>query len=431
MAHPYVDLLRDRAVRILWSGLTLSAVGGELYRVGAIWLAAELAGPKAALLITAQAAAMLAMSLLAGPVVEPLPRRGLLIACELLQATASLAVVLAAAAAGLTFPMLVTASVILAALGAITRPVFLSSLPGIAPEGRLRETNGLFDSALRIAQSTGPFLAAAAMNVMPAIHLLTVNAVSFLASAGVIAAVGGRLDSGPRRKAGGNWRRAIGRGVRAANGCPGIWSVLIATGVRGGGYALGFSVAVPVLFAGQPGPGGLGAVALVFGACAAMEVISTPVLVLSHPARPLRRLFEGYALIGLGVTALGLAAGLPPGWQLAAMCAAAIVVGLGNSVATLQITTFFASRLDSDDYAAVLRLRMVTIIGSMMATTAVGPWVLSALGPATTIVVCGLAAAAAGVAGMLGGPARRLGGDFQEPGDVGERTGEPASKLAS
>ena len=34
MAHPYVELLRDRHVRILWVGLALSALGGELYRAG-------------------------------------------------------------------------------------------------------------------------------------------------------------------------------------------------------------------------------------------------------------------------------------------------------------------------------------------------------------------------------------------------------------
>ena len=58
---------------------------------------------------------------------------------------------------------------------------------------------------------------------------------------------------------------------------------------------------------------------------------------------------------------------------------------------------------------------MVTIIGSMMAATAAGPWILRALGPANTILVCGVVATIAGLAGMLGGPARRLGPGFADP----------------
>jgi hypothetical protein len=119
----------------------------------------------------------------------------------------------------------------------------------------------------------------------------------------------------------------------------------------------------------------------------------------------LRRLFEGYALIGLGLTGMGIAAvaltGASSVWLVTGLSAAAALIGLGNSVATLQLTTFFASQLDSDDYAAVLRLRYVVIIGSMLLATAAGPLVLSHLGPAQTILACGLAAAVAGGAGVF------------------------------
>jgi hypothetical protein len=431
MGHPYIALLKDRPVRLLWAGMAFSAMGSELYRVGAIWLAAELAGPKASLMVTAQSAASLTVSLLAGPLIEMLPRRRFLITADLVQAAASLAVVAVALAAGLTFPVLIIASVILTVFGISAQPVFLSSLPAVAPEGRLRETNGLFDSATRIAQSVGPFLAAAAMSVVPAVHLLTANALSFLASAGAIAVAGQRIDHAAQVRHDGNWRRALSRGVHAANRIAGIRSVLASTAIRGGCYALGYMVAVPVLFAGQPGGGGLGAVALVFGAGAAVEVIATPLLVLTRPARPLARLFDGYVLIGVGVAAVGLAAHLASGWQVAAMSAGAMIIGLGNSMATLQITTFFASRLPGDDYAAVLRLRGVTIISSIMIGTAAGPWVLSALNPAMTTVACGLVATVAGMAGRLARPARTLGPDFRDPAEAHARGGEEPAKLAS
>lgn len=415
MGHPYIELLKDRQIRVLWVGLALSALGGELYRVGAIWLAAELAGPNASLLVTASSAGVLTVSILGGPIVEALPRRGFLVGVDILSAAACAAVVLVAMASGLSFPLLVAVSVLLGALGAAHRPVFLSSLPGLAPPSELRAANGLFDSTIRIAQAGGPFLAAAVMAVAPAIHLLTANAVSFLASAGAVAAVGRRLDQrqaaadGPRP----GFFRRLARGVHAANACPGVWGALITTAVRGGSYALGFTVAVPLLFAQGESSAGLAGVAIVFGAVAATELLASPFVVLTDPKRPLRRQFEGYTAIGVAQTLVGAAALLDGPARIPAMVAAALVMGAAHSVAGLQMLNFFSTRLSTDDYAAVLRLRLVMVIGAMMASTALGPFVLPALGPAMTGVACGLIATSVAVVGLFSRPARTLGRGFQ------------------
>jgi hypothetical protein len=53
---------------------------------------------------------------------------------------------------GLTLTLLIGASMALGAIAAMSRPVFLSSLPTLVP-GKLREANGLFDSSVRIAQA--------------------------------------------------------------------------------------------------------------------------------------------------------------------------------------------------------------------------------------------------------------------------------------
>ncbi len=415
MVHPYADLLRDRHVRVLWAGLALSALGGEFYRVGAIWLATEAAGANAALLVTAQSAAILAVSLLGGPVAERFPRGPFLIATDLASAVACLAVVAGALQGGLDFPTLVVAGVLLSAMGGMARPVFLSSLPALVGPERLRAVNGLFDSVIRIAQAAGPFLAAAALAAIPAIHLLTANALSFLVSAAAILTLGRRLEREPAAAAGASagLLRRLARGAQAANACPGVWAALLATAVRGGAYALGFTVAVPLLFSQADGAGGLGAVAIVFGAAAATELLAGPVLVLGEPSRPLRRQFEGYVMIGLSLTLVGVAAALPPPGRLPAMVAAAALMGLGNAVAGLQMMTFFAARLPADDHAAVLRLRLVLVISAMMAASALGPLILKVLGPALTTVGCGLVAACAGVAGALTRPSRTLGPGFR------------------
>jgi len=416
MAHPYVALLRDRRVRVLWIGLATSAIGGQLYGVGALWLAAGMAGPNASLMVTAQSAAILAVSILGGPIVEALPRRGFLVGVDLLSAAACAVVVIASAMSGLSFPLLVAVSVVLGAMGAVHRPVFLSSLPALAPSSELRAANGLFDGTVRVAQASGPFLAAAIMAVLPAIHLLTANAASFLASAWAVAAVGRSLDRPPSTepsKPAGFFRR-LARGVHAANACPGVWSALLTTGVRGGSYALGFTVAVPLIFAeGGSGSGGLASVAIVFGAAAASELIAGPLVVLTHPRRPLRRQFEGYLAIGVSQALIGAAAMLPGPARIPAMVAAALAMGVAHSIAGLQMLNFFSMRLSSDDYAAVLRLRLVLVITAMMASTAAGPFILPALGPAGTAFACGLVAATAALVGLFGRPARTLGPDFR------------------
>jgi MFS family permease len=414
MAHPYWDLLKDRPLRLLWGGLTLSAVGSEFYRVGAIWLAAKIAGANSSLLVTAQAGAMLVVSLLAGPMIEALPRRLFLIWGEILSALVAGAIVAAGLAHGLSLTLLIAAGVTLGAIAAMSRPVFLSSLPALAPN-QVREANGLFDSSMRIAQAGGPFLVSLALRAMPPIHLLTVNAVTFLASAASLAWLRRPLESARSTPAHGpDVLGRLGRGLRAAQRVPGVRSVLVATGVRGGAYALGYGVALPLLFANARA--GLPGLALVLGVGATAETLSTPLLVLTHPRRPLRRLFEGYLIIGASLAGMGLAAaglaGAPSIGLVAGLSVAAALIGLGNSVATLQLTTFLASQLDGDEYAAVLRLRYVVIIGSMMLATAAGPLVLSHLGPAWTILICGLAAAAAAGPALFARATAAYGPDF-------------------
>jgi hypothetical protein len=104
---------------------------------------------------------------------------------------------------------------------------------------------------------------------------------------------------------------------------------------------------------------------------------------------------------------------LPGPLRVPAMVVAALGMGVAHSIAGLQMLNFFSGRLSTDDYAAVLRLRLVLVISAMMATTAAGPFVLPALGPEVTAVVCGLVAAATALVGLFGRPSRTLGPDFQ------------------
>ena len=405
MAHPYLNLLQDRDVRVLWGGLTLSSIGSELYGIGAIWLAVGLAGAEGSYLATARFAAVLVLSIGAGAFVDLVSRRVLLIGSDLVRAAFSLLVVGMAFSYGLTLPVLIFTSAVLGGVGAVFQPALQSGLPRLLSDpARLRETNGLFDATARTAQVAGPFLAAALGSILPVIHLLSLNALSFLASAGAIAQLGERLESMEvARERPSIWRR-LARGVHAANGCAGAWRVMLTTMVRAGAFTLGFGVGIPLFFAerAETGLGGIAAVAVVMGAAAASDLLSNLVVVLVRPRNPWRFMFVGYATIGAGLALIALAQSMAPSLlQVLLMAALALLIGIGNSMAGIQILTFFGSRLDADDFASVLRLRLVLVTGAAVVSTALGPLLFEAFGIPGTVLACGLLALAAAVLGVV------------------------------
>ena len=213
--HPYIGLLKDRSVRTVWAGQALSDAGSELYRLGAIWLAVGMAGADAAWLPVAQSAAMLAVALGAGAVIDGLSSRKVMIWIDLIRAGVSAAVVVAGFSIGLSLPILVAAGVALSGMQAVFDPALQATVPRLMPEPhRLRALNGLFDVTGRLAVIAGSALGAAIAAVAAPIHLLTANSASFLASAASIAAAGQRFDGdAPAAASPATLRQRLGPGL--------------------------------------------------------------------------------------------------------------------------------------------------------------------------------------------------------------------------
>ena len=145
-AHPYIGLLTDRTILTLWAGQALSDAGSELYRLGAIWLAVGMAGADAAWLPIAQSAAMLAVALGAGALIDGLSSRKVMIWADLIRAAVTAAVVVAAFTIGLSLPLLIAAGVVLSGVQAVFDPALQAVVPRLMPDPhRLRALNGLFD----------------------------------------------------------------------------------------------------------------------------------------------------------------------------------------------------------------------------------------------------------------------------------------------
>ncbi|MFL5298345.1 MAG: MFS transporter [Phenylobacterium sp.] len=409
-AHPYLGLLRDRDVLTLWAGQALSDAGSELYRLGAIWLAVGLAGPDAAWLPIAQSASMLAFALGAGALVDGLSPRKVMIGADLIRAVVSAAVVVAAFTIGLSLPLLIAAGVALAGIQAVFDPALQAVVPRLMPDPhRLRAMNGLFDVTGRLAIIAGSTLGAAIASVAPPIHLLTVNSASFLASAGSIAAAGRRFDGEPSPKADpATVLQRLARGWRAARATPGARSILATAGVSYATRALGFALGLPLLLVHGSVAGGLPTLALVMAATALGDGLTNLLTVSWRVRDAWRFLLVGYVLRGLGLAAIGAAAIVaPPQLAPLAMAGGAFVLGVGGSIAFLQMMPFFQTRMNVADATAVFRLRYAILAGATMLGALLGPVVFRLWSPAWVIVACGATLTFAGIWGVRRPPKAR------------------------
>jgi MFS transporter, DHA3 family, macrolide efflux protein len=406
-AHPYIGLFKDPGVRTLWAGQALSDAGSELYRLGAIWLAVGIAGADAAWLPIAQSAAMLAFALGAGAVVDGMSARKVMIWADLARAAVSGAVVVAAFTIGISLPLLIAAGVLLAGIQAVFDPALQAVVPRLMPDPhRLRALNGLFDVTGRLAVIAGSALGAAIASVAPTIHLLTANSASFLASAGSIAAAGHRFDGGVRAQAPpASVLQRLARGWRAARATPGALTILATAGVSYATRSLGFALGVPLLLARGGVAGGLPTLALIMATQAVGDGMTNLLTVTWRVRDPWRFLFVGYILRGLGLAAIGAAALFaPPALAPLAMAAGGFVLGVGGSMAFLQMMPFFQTRMDVADATAVFRLRYAILAASTMLGALFGPVVFRLWPVSWVIVACGMALAAAGLWGARRAP---------------------------
>jgi hypothetical protein len=340
-------------------------------------------------------------------VVDGLSARKVMIWADLARAAVSGAVVVAAFTIGISLPLLIAAGVLLAGIQAVFDPALQAVVPRLMPDPhRLRALNGLFDVTGRLAVIAGSALGAAIASVAPTIHLLTANSASFLASAGSIAAAGHRFDGGVRAQAPpASVLQRLARGWRAARATPGALTILATAGVSYATRSLGFALGVPLLLARGGVAGGLPTLALIMATQAVGDGMTNLLTVTWRVRDPWRFLFVGYILRGLGLAAIGAAALFaPPALAPLAMAAGGFVLGVGGSMAFLQMMPFFQTRMDVADATAVFRLRYAILAASTMLGALFGPVVFRLWPVSWVIVACGMALAAAGLWGARRAP---------------------------
>ncbi|MFY1595061.1 MFS transporter [Micromonospora sp. WMMD737] len=216
-AAPRGGLLRHRDFRLLWAAQTASAVGSNVTAVALPLVAVTVLDASTfgvAVLTAAAWLPWLLVGLPAGAWVDRLPRRPVMVACDLVSALLFLSVPAAAVLGVLTVTQL-----LVVALGAGLARVFFETadqvyLPVLLRPEQVPEGNAKLQATQTASYVLGPGLAGVVAQVAGAVTALLLDALSFLFSAACllrIRTVERRPERvGPAR----SLRREIGEGIR-------------------------------------------------------------------------------------------------------------------------------------------------------------------------------------------------------------------------
>ena len=423
--------LADPALALLWAGLATSAVGDQLFAVVLTWVAVGAFGTAAGYLSGLQAAVLIAVTLAAGGWADRRGQLAVMIGADLARAGVLLVTVVAWSVAGQPPGWSLVACVLALAAGmALFRLALQTALPHLAREAAmLPAANALLDTTERIARLLGPGLIGLLTALLPLVHLVTLDAATFLLSAAAVAVIA-RLRPAPPPPA----RResavaAVRRGFAAVRRHGLLRFVLGVTGVVNGSWYAAYFLGLPLLIerGGITGPGGSGIAAygLVISAYGSTNLLGTLVVGnLPMPRRPARLIFAGNCLGGAGVLLLGGSALLlPPAWQLAGFCAAAAIGAGGGPMQDIMVATLRQTELPRADIAGAVRAFILVNNLGLLLTLAIAPSLFDALGVASSVLLCGAAYVGVGIAGLL-----RFGGAGS---DRGHRSGAPADQASN
>ena len=181
-----LGLWRDRNFCMLWLGETTSLFGTSISRV-ALPLVAVLTVQASVFQVGALTAATwlpwLIIGLPAGAWVDRLPRRPLLLVCDVVSLFVLLSVPVAAWVDVVTFSHLMAVALLLGTAGVFFSTAYSVYVPSVVVPEDLSEANAKLQGSEAVAQVVGPGVAGVLAQLLGAVAGLVVDALSFLVSA--------------------------------------------------------------------------------------------------------------------------------------------------------------------------------------------------------------------------------------------------------
>ncbi len=185
VAHRVLAPLAYRDFRLLWSGQTISAMGGPLQTVALTWLVLDLTGSAVALsgMLLATALPGAAFTLAGGVITDRYDPRTVMLWSDAARAATTGLIALLALTASLHLWMLYALLAVSGAAGGIFSPAAQSILPRLVPRGRLAAANSLSQSTPQLALLLAAPAGGALVALAGAVPALALNAASYAVAA--------------------------------------------------------------------------------------------------------------------------------------------------------------------------------------------------------------------------------------------------------
>jgi MFS family permease len=245
-ADPRRSLNRDPRFLRLWAAETISHFGSSITAIALPFVAITLlnAGPlEVAILNLADFLPFLLIGLLAGALVDRLPRRAVLIGGDLGRAALILTIPIAYLAGLLTLTQLIIVGFSVGVLTVFFDVAYQAYLPSLIGRKDLVQGNSKLEFSRSAAGLLGPGLGGLLVEVLRAPVAMLVDAASFLVSALFLATIKDRATASeltlretaqkgegqPQRPAPGTMRREIAEGLRFVFGHPVLRTIGAAT----------------------------------------------------------------------------------------------------------------------------------------------------------------------------------------------------------
>jgi MFS family permease len=345
--------LSERPFRLVWLGRTSSAFGDALVPVAlAFAIVDELDGGAGALglVFAASSVARVAFTLVGGVWADRLPRRSVMVACDVVRGAVELLVFVLLLLGAMDVWVFALTATVFGAASAFFGPASTGLVAEAVSTERLQEANALLKMSETAAWVAGPAVSGAIVATVGAAWVFAVDCATFVASAAFL--VGVRLAPRARRQQL-RFLEELRDGWREVASRSWLWVPYISFALSNLVNAT-FFVLGPIVFAADLGGAGDWGLAMSIGAAGGF--VGTVVALRWRPRRPLVGAFLVWSLGAL--PPLSLIGPLPP--VLVGLCAAAWLGGItcGGAIweATIQqlIPRDKLSRVDSYDWVISL-----------------------------------------------------------------------------
>ncbi|NUR58818.1 MAG: MFS transporter [Catenulispora sp.] len=213
-------LWRHRDFLLLWAGQSVSEIGSQVTVLALPLVAVVLldAGTlQVGLISTAATSAYLLVALPAGVITDRIPKRRLMIWCDLARVLLIGSLPVAAAAGVLTLAQLYICALLSSVFSVLFSVSYQTYLPALLADDQLMDGNGKLGTSQSVAQIAGPSLGAGLVGLVGAAKAMTGDAISYAISALSLLAIKtpepqGGPASGSRERT--PVRTQIGEGLR-------------------------------------------------------------------------------------------------------------------------------------------------------------------------------------------------------------------------